>query len=43
MKGLRQSESYAAVSVFEQDAVEIREHFYSGNDPQAREFLMLHG
>jgi len=43
MKGLLQSESYAALSVFDQDAAAVREHFYSGEDPQAREFLMLHG
>jgi len=43
LAALKQSEAYHEYSVFDQDAYYVREHFYSGDDAEAREFLMMNG
>ena len=40
LKALRQSESYAAESMFDMDTMQVFERFYSGEDEQARDFLL---
>lgn len=43
MKGLRASESCYQESVFEQDAFKVYEDFFSGTDPEIRDFLLMNG
>lgn len=42
-KGLKQSESCYAESVFEKDAFQLYEDFFNGSDPEARDFLLMNG
>mmetsp|Transcript_913 Transcript_913/g.1532 ORF Transcript_913/g.1532 Transcript_913/m.1532 type:complete len:432 (-) Transcript_913:519-1814(-) len=41
--GLRSAEVYQQDNVFEMDAWSIREHFFSGEDGEDREYLLLNG
>merc|ERR1712151_439522 len=40
IKALRQSESYAGDSIFDCDAFQVFDSFYSGDDPLGRDFLL---
>eukprot|EP00931_Biecheleriopsis_adriatica_P001517 TRINITY_DN10188_c0_g1_i2.p1 TRINITY_DN10188_c0_g1~~TRINITY_DN10188_c0_g1_i2.p1 ORF type:complete len:480 (-),score=157.30 TRINITY_DN10188_c0_g1_i2:67-1506(-) len=41
--GLKQSEACYEESIFEQDAFEVFDAFFSGTDPEDREFLLMNG
>eukprot|EP00933_Yihiella_yeosuensis_P025692 TRINITY_DN19928_c0_g1_i1.p1 TRINITY_DN19928_c0_g1~~TRINITY_DN19928_c0_g1_i1.p1 ORF type:complete len:416 (+),score=128.14 TRINITY_DN19928_c0_g1_i1:73-1248(+) len=41
--GLRASEQYYENSIFDEDAFEVYEHFFSGADPEIRDYLLLNG
>eukprot|EP00928_Gymnodinium_smaydae_P002802 TRINITY_DN11015_c0_g4_i1.p1 TRINITY_DN11015_c0_g4~~TRINITY_DN11015_c0_g4_i1.p1 ORF type:complete len:611 (-),score=206.25 TRINITY_DN11015_c0_g4_i1:287-2119(-) len=43
LTGLRQSESYAAESLFDFDAFDVYDRFFSGEDPEDRDFLLMNG
>eukprot|EP00927_Polykrikos_kofoidii_P035581 TRINITY_DN30141_c0_g1_i1.p1 TRINITY_DN30141_c0_g1~~TRINITY_DN30141_c0_g1_i1.p1 ORF type:complete len:929 (+),score=245.78 TRINITY_DN30141_c0_g1_i1:72-2858(+) len=43
LSGLRRSESYAAEPLFENDPFQIHDAFFSGDDPEDRDFLLSNG